>query len=97
MLKHGTVIKNEFDLLLKSVQSRNGQPHDITKEIRLAVMNVICALVFGSRYELDDPEFSRFLEITNGVVKIVASGNVADVFPWLRFLPLKSIQTLKKS
>ena len=57
VLKQGTVINDQFDLLVKRVQSRNRQPHDITKEIRLAVMNVICALVFGSRNELDDPEF----------------------------------------
>ena len=97
VLKKGTVINDEFDLLVKRVQSRNGQPHDITIEIRLAVMNVICALAFGSRYELDDPEFSRFLEMTNGVTKVLASGSVVDVFPWLWLLPFKSIQTMKKS
>ena len=65
VLKQGTVINDEFDLLVKRVQSRSGQPHDITVEIRLAVMNVICALAFGSRYELNDPEFTRCLEMTN--------------------------------
>ena len=95
-LKRGTVINNEFDLLLKRVRSRNGQPHDITKEIRLAVMNVICALVFGSRYELDDPEFTKFMEITNGIASVVATGSVLDVFPWLYFIPFKSIEKLKK-
>jgi len=65
VLKQGTVINDEFDLLVKRVQSRSGQPHDITVEIRLAVMNVICALAFGSRYELNDLEFTRCLEMTN--------------------------------
>jgi len=97
VLKQGTVINDEFDLLVKRVQSRNGKPHDITIEIRLAVMNVICALTFGSRYEFDDPDFVRFLEMINGVAKMLASGSVVDVFPWLRFFPFKSIQTLKKS
>ena len=95
-LKRGTVINDEFDLLLKRVRSRNEQPHDITKEIRLAVMNVICALVFGSRYELDDPEFTKFMEITNAIASVVAAGSVVDVFPWLKFIPFKSIEKLKK-
>ena len=64
-------IHDEFDLLLKRVRSRNGQPHEITKEIRLAVMNVICALVFGSRYELDDPEFTKFMEINDAITSMV--------------------------
>ena len=82
-LKRGTVINDEFDLLSKRIRSRNGEPHDITREIRLAVMNVICALVFGSRYELDDPEFTNFMEITNAVASVVATGSVVDLFPWL--------------
>ena len=96
LLKDGAVINVEFDLLSKRIQSSNGQPHDITKEVRLAVMNVICALVFGARYELDDPEFSRFLKMTSGLMTMVESGNVVDVFPWLRIFPFKSIQTLKE-
>ena len=96
-LKRGTVINDEFDLLLKRVRSRNGQPHDITKEIRLAVMNVICVLVFGSRYELDDPEFTKFLQITLTAASVVAGGSVVDLFPWLSFIPFKSIKTLKET
>ena len=89
-------IRDEFDLLLKRVRSRSGQPHDITKEIRLAVMNVICALVFGSRYELDDPEFTKFMEINDTILNMLAAGSVVDVFPWLGFIPFKSIQNLKE-
>ena len=40
--------------------------------------------MFGSRYELNGPDFSRFVEITNGIVTMLASGSVVDVFPWLR-------------
>jgi hypothetical protein len=49
-VKQESVNDDELDLLLKRICSRNGQPHDITKEIRLAVMNVVCTLVFGSSY-----------------------------------------------
>ena len=89
-------IRDEFDLLLKRVRSRNGRPHEITKDIRLAVMNVICALVFGSRYELDDPEFTKFMEINDTITSMVSAGSVVDVFPWLGFIPFKSIQNLKE-
>ena len=96
VLKRGCDISDEFDLLLKRVHSKNGQPHEITKEIRLAVTNVICSLVFGSRYELDDPEFTALLKIHNGIWKMLASGSVVDAFPWLSFLPFKSIQDFKE-
>ena len=53
--------------------------------------------MFGFRYELHDPEFTKFLEITNGIFEMLASGSVVDVFPWLRFFPFKSIQRFKKN
>ena len=51
-LKRGTVINDEFDLLSKRVRSMNGQPHDITKEIRLAVGGNECDLRFGVWLEI---------------------------------------------
>ena len=96
-LKEVPDINVEFDLLVKRLHTTNGQPHDITKEIRLAVMNVVCALVFGSRYELDDPEFSRFDEITDKLFKMLGSGSVTDVFPWLKVFPFKSVTIFKEN
>lgn len=95
-INQGSVINEEFDLLLKRVHARNGQPHDITREIRLAVTNVVCAVVFGSRFELDDPEFTKFLDITNALAKMVAAGSIVDVFPWLGWIPFKSLQNLRE-
>ena len=95
-INQGSVINEEFDLLLKRVHARNGQPHDITREIRLAVTNVACAVVFGSRFELDDPEFTKFLDITNALAKMVAAGSIVDVFPWLGWIPFKSLQNLRE-
>ena len=97
VLKQESIIIDEVDLLLKRVHSTNGRPHDMPKEIRLVVTNVIYTLVFGSRYHLDDPEFSKFVKITKGIVDTIASGSVVNVFPWLRFFPFKSIQSLKEA
>ena len=95
-LKHGSAINDEFDLLLKRVRSRNGQPHDITNDIRLAVTNAMCALVFGSRYDPDDPEFTKLIKITNSIVGLLAAGSVVDVFSWLSLIPLKFLQKSQK-
>ena len=94
--KQATIINDEFDRLLQRIQSKNGQPQDITKDILLATTNVFCAMMFGSRYELDDPEFTRVVEIGSGIFHMFTAGFVVDVLPWLKCLPLKSIQTLKE-
>ena len=89
------VINVEFDRLLQRIQSQNGQPQDIRKDILLATTNVFCAMMFGSRYELDDSEFTRIVDIGEVTFNSFTSGSVVDALPWLKFLPLKSIQTLK--
>ena len=95
-LKHGAVINDEIDLLLDRIRSKNGHSHNITENIRLVVTNVICTLVFSSRYDLDDPEYTTFMDIINTIATIVAAGSIVDVFPWLSFIPFKSILKLKK-
>ena len=67
VLKQESIIIDEVDLLLKRIHSTNGRPHDMTKEIRLVVTNVICTLVFGSRYHLDDPSFQSLLKSQTGL------------------------------
>ena len=94
--KQATVINQEFDSVLQRIHSRNGQPHDVTKDLLLAVTNVFCVMMFGSRYELDDPELTRLFEDESGIFNLLASGFLVDVFPWLKCFPFKSIQTLKE-
>ena len=94
--KQTAIINDEFDRLMQRIQSQNGQPQDITKDIVLATANVFCAVVFGSRYELDDPEFTRIVELGSGLFHGLVNGFVVDVLPWLKFFPFKSIQTLKE-
>ena len=94
--KQRSIINEEVYLLLKRVQSSKGQPHDITTEVRLAITNVICTMVFGSRYELEDPEFFKVIEINNRMIAMFGSGSVIDAIPWLRFFPFKSVQRFKK-
>jgi len=45
---------------------------------------------------VDDPEFTRLVEVDSGIFHMFTNGFVVDVFPCLKFLPFKSIQTLKE-
>ncbi|MGH0125969.1 UNVERIFIED_CONTAM: hypothetical protein FKN15_017677 [Acipenser sinensis] len=60
-----------------------------------SVANVVCALCFGKRYDYNDKEFLTLVQINNEVLKGFATGNVADFFPVLRYLPTSpAIKTL---
>ncbi|XP_007897559.1 cytochrome P450 1A1 isoform X2 [Callorhinchus milii] len=69
---------------------------DPVEPITSTVANVICALCFGKRYEHNDKEFLNIVHTNHEVMRTFASGNVADVFPFFRYLPSPSLKSMIK-
>lgn len=65
--------------------------------LALAIMNVICAMIFGSRYDLDDEEFLSIVNSNVTFVRAFEYDNLVDIFPILRLLPNKKIKMIKKA
>ncbi|XP_060131492.1 cytochrome P450 2F5-like isoform X2 [Zootoca vivipara] len=63
----------------------NGAPFDPINPICRAVSNVICAVVFGQRYEYQDTDFLTLLDHFNENFKIMSSiwGELYNIFPSL--------------
>ena len=57
-------------------------------------MNVICAIVFGSRYDLDDLEFQEMSQLSSDVVRLFASGQKLQILPLLKYLPIKLVKEI---
>ena len=60
---------------------------DITELFQEAVSNIIYLLVFGSRFEYDDPEFKRMVYGINFNLSHISFGGILNYFPILRYLP----------
>ncbi len=50
-----------------------GEAFDTTKTINYAVSNIICSIVYGSRFEYHDPEFTSLVDRANRNVQLGAS------------------------
>lgn len=61
---------------------------DPAAALNLTAANIVCALCFGKRYDLDDKEFLSVVKINNDLVEASSAFNPADFIPCLRFLPL---------
>ena len=61
----------------------------------LAVLNVVFAMIFGSRYKIDDVEFQDLIQSNTLFVRGFEYDSYIDVFPSLRVLPNRRIDTLK--
>ena len=60
-------------------------------------MNVIYAVVYGESYDINDEEFQRIIEYNDDSIRLFGSYHIFDLLPWLRFLPLEDMKTLRKS
>lgn len=54
----------------------SGEPFDTTQPINYAVSNIICSMVYGSRFDYDDPEFTSLVDRTNTMIQIAGSPSI---------------------
>ncbi|XP_073692364.1 cytochrome P450 2K1-like [Garra rufa] len=71
-------LKGEFDKF-------EGKAFDTTQPVNYAVSNIISSIVYGSRFEYTDPEFTEMVDRANKNVRAGGSTSVrlCNIFPWL--------------
>ncbi|KAI1233740.1 hypothetical protein IHE44_0004183 [Lamprotornis superbus] len=81
-------ILEEVNSLIKYFESYHGKPFDTKMIINNAVSNVICSILFGERFEYDDPAFLTLLKLINQNTKLLGSPMVQlyNFYPSLGFL-----------
>lgn len=87
----------EVETLAQRISSRQGKAFDPKEEIQLAVLNVICAMVYGESYDIDDEEFLRIVKYNDEFIRLFGSYNILDLLPLLRFFPLQDMKRLRDS
>lgn len=80
-------ILEEVNICLQEISKQNGRPYDIVPIIPMCVSNILCNILFGNRFELDDPKFHKFIHHFNVNVKHVSKAVIVDFFPFLRYVP----------
>ncbi|XP_010076217.1 PREDICTED: cytochrome P450 2K4-like [Pterocles gutturalis] len=81
-------ILEEVNSLIKYFESYHGKPFDTKMILNNAVSNVICSVLFGERFEYDDPVFLTLLKLMNENTKLLGSPMVLlyNFYPSLGFL-----------
>nr|XP_020504897.1 cytochrome P450 2G1-like [Labrus bergylta] len=78
-------IQEESTHLRARIDTFKAKPFDPTFLLSCTVSNVICALVFGERFDYDDKQFLNLLSIIADVLRFNSSpkGQMYNIFPWL--------------
>uniref|UniRef100_A0A8C6TLI1 Uncharacterized protein n=1 Tax=Neogobius melanostomus TaxID=47308 RepID=A0A8C6TLI1_9GOBI len=86
-------ITEEAQYLCDVFKNFKGKPLDTTQPMNQAVSNIICSMVYGSRFEYDDPKFVALVSDANRIIQIAGSPSVQiyNLFPWLgRLVPKRN-------
>ncbi|XP_078685991.1 cytochrome P450 2U1-like isoform X1 [Branchiostoma floridae x Branchiostoma belcheri] len=81
-------IREEASFLRNRIAEYNGNPSDIAHDISVAVSNVICSMMMGERYDYRDETFRQLSEAVVRMAAEVTAGQIINVFPLLRFVPV---------
>ncbi|XP_019630647.1 PREDICTED: cytochrome P450 2U1-like [Branchiostoma belcheri] len=80
-------IREEASCLRNRIAEYNGEPSDIAHDVTVVVANVICSMLMGKRYDYKNKTFRELSQALSKTAKL-GTGQVIDVFPLLRFVPV---------
>ncbi|KFM67322.1 Cytochrome P450 2J2, partial [Stegodyphus mimosarum] len=81
-------ILEEISNFLEVLNKHNGEPFDVMTPLTPSMSNNISSLVFGKRYEYNDPERVQLDKSLNDVEKALGQAAFHVFFPWIRYFPL---------
>ncbi|XP_049445405.1 cytochrome P450 2K1-like [Epinephelus fuscoguttatus] len=78
-------IIEETGYLIEVFKKFKGEAMDTTSSVNCAVSNIICSIVYGSRFEYDDPVFTSMVAQTNKRIQLMGSASIQmyNLFPWI--------------
>uniref|UniRef100_A0A8C2ZJH9 Cytochrome P450 2K1-like n=1 Tax=Cyclopterus lumpus TaxID=8103 RepID=A0A8C2ZJH9_CYCLU len=87
-------IIEECEHLIEVFKKYKGEAFDFTKPMNCAVSNIICSIIYGSRFEYDDPEFTSLVARTNKNIQLVGSPSIQVLFHFFLSLRLQEMHSL---
>ncbi|XP_078525445.1 cytochrome P450 2J2-like isoform X2 [Lissotriton helveticus] len=92
-------ILEETSYLLQYFKNNMGAPFDPCFALDNAVSNIMCSIVFGKRFEYDDPLFQRMIGLIHERVKSITGvwAQIYNAIPLVRRLPLPHQTILKNA
>ncbi|XP_030646570.1 cytochrome P450 2K1 [Chanos chanos] len=78
-------IIEEIQYLKEVFKAFKGKPFDTTQPVNYAVSNIISSIVYGNRFDYNDPQFKAMVNRANENVRINGSVSVQlfNMFPWI--------------
>lgn len=80
-------VQEEIPYVLEEIERNIHEPFDIKPLAQMSISNIVCYVVYGKRYDYQDPEFIKLIANMNTVFEKGSSTGAINFFTFLRFLP----------
>ncbi|ELU05557.1 hypothetical protein CAPTEDRAFT_164179 [Capitella teleta] len=77
----------EASSLIQQLEKMEGKPYNPNPDTQVAVTNIICAIIFGERYEYGDADFSKIMDSMRDLAQSVQFTDLRSMFGVLSLLP----------
>ena len=80
-------VNDEVGILICQLAHAQGETFNIYYTLRRAIANVISSLMFGARFEYDDPVLQKYLDFIQIIFEQAGAVGLLSFFPFLKYLP----------
>ncbi|CAL1296855.1 unnamed protein product [Larinioides sclopetarius] len=81
-------VMDEIKHFMNVLRSHKSQPMDVKEPLSPSISNNMSALVFGKRYEYDDPERQFLDKNVDDISEYLTQISLDVFFPWINYIPL---------
>ncbi|KAK7101305.1 cytochrome P450 2J1-like [Littorina saxatilis] len=80
-------IQEEVTHYIRAVEDHHGAPVDLSTLTQISVSNNICSIIFGKRFDYDDPTFIGYMRMLEENMKAIGASAIINYMPILEHLP----------
>ncbi|XP_006822041.1 cytochrome P450 2U1-like [Saccoglossus kowalevskii] len=88
----GINVSAELESLTEAFNKLRGQPFEVDSYLEVSIANIVCSVVFGTRYEYNDPQLLTLLRLVNRFCEIGTKAAAMNFFPFLKYMPFGPIK-----
>ncbi|XP_070194258.1 cytochrome P450 2J4-like [Littorina saxatilis] len=80
-------IQEEITYYIRAIEDHQEAPVDLSTLTHITVSNNICSIIFGKRFDYDDPAFRGYLRMMEENMKAIGASAIINYMPMLEYLP----------
>lgn len=84
-------MQEEIGMYVKAIAEYQGRPFNVQDLTQCSVCNIMCALVFGKRFEYNDRDFTEYLEGMDEKFKAIGGIYFSQSLKWREHLIIMNI------